>query len=178
MAGLGQPLQTNVTLHKPAMLDEAVMHLCAYEQRDKLLPVMPTFYGHSSSRQSDRTLASAIQSASASSPTAPTVSSTGKPTTKCLSPMEIAERRHKGKCFRCDDLYTQGHQDLCRQLYVIEVVFDPDDATPPALDTELNPTISLHALTGIQLHHATDHPHQRRPPHRLVGFRVHSQFRG
>jgi predicted aspartyl protease len=33
---------------------------------------------------------------------------------------------------------------------MIEVVFDPDDIVPPADDIETEPTISMHALTGIQ----------------------------
>jgi hypothetical protein len=95
--------------------------------------------------------ASAVHSVSASSPAATSAaSSAGKSTTKRLSLAEIAERRRKGQCFKCEELYTQGHRDVCKQLYTIEVIFDPDDIAPPAVSTEMEPTILLHTLTGIQ----------------------------
>jgi hypothetical protein len=42
----------------------------------------------------------------------------------------------------------QGHKKQCKQLFVIEVVVDDTDGEPPADGAE--PTISLHALAGIQ----------------------------
>jgi hypothetical protein len=96
-------------------------------------------------------VASAAHSTSASSPAATSAtSSAGKSTTKHLSPAEISEHRRKGQCFKCDELYTQGQRYINKQHYTIEVVFNPDDTVPPADDIETAPTISLHALTGIQ----------------------------
>jgi hypothetical protein len=43
-------------------------------------------------------------------------------------------------------MYVPGHRDVCKHLFVIEVLGD-DEAEPPATG---DPTISLHALTGIQ----------------------------
>jgi hypothetical protein len=43
-----------------------------------------------------------------------------------------------------------GHRDVCKHLCIIEVIFVPEETTPPDSDTTPEPTISLHALTGIQ----------------------------
>jgi hypothetical protein len=67
-----------------------------------------------------------------------------------LTPAEIAQRCKDGKCFHYDDLFVQGHEKQCKQLFVIEVVADDSDIEQPPDGTE--PTISLHALTGIQPH--------------------------
>jgi hypothetical protein len=60
-----------------------------------------------------------------------------------LSPSEIAQRHKDDKCFKCNELFTPGHRQHCKQILVIEVV---DDATMTAGE----PTISLHVLIGIQ----------------------------
>jgi hypothetical protein len=67
--------------------------------------------------------------------------------TKKLSLAKIAERRHKGQCFHCDDLFTNAHRDVCKQLFVIELFDDTDECASGA---PKEPTISLHALSGIQ----------------------------
>lgn len=47
-------------------------------------------------------------------------------------------------------MYTNGHREVCKQLFIIEVLVDDDDQAP-AVDTE-DLTISLHVLTGIHPH--------------------------
>jgi hypothetical protein len=42
-------------------------------------------------------------------------------------------------------IFSNGHKTVCKQLFVIEVVSEEGDM--PAVTEE--PTISLHALTGI-----------------------------
>jgi hypothetical protein len=64
-----------------------------------------------------------------------------------LSSTEIAQRRKDDKCFHCDDFFTAGHREQCKHLFAIEVV--DEDTVPAADEGEL--TISVHALTGIQL---------------------------
>jgi hypothetical protein len=44
--------------------------------------------------------------------------------------------------FKCDEQFIPGHRDVCKQLFTIELI--------DAGDEEAAPTISLHALTGIQ----------------------------
>jgi hypothetical protein len=59
-----------------------------------------------------------------------------------LTPTKIAR-----KCFRCDEFFTNGHKAVYKQLFSIEVVDeDTDESTPDAAE----PTISIHALAGIQ----------------------------
>jgi hypothetical protein len=107
MAGLGQPLRMDVVLKKSTTLDEAIMYAHTYEQRNQLSPAMTTSQSSLAGHPAVRSVASAAHSVSSSSPAAASaVSSTGKSTTKRLSPREIAERRRKGQCFKCDELYT------------------------------------------------------------------------
>jgi hypothetical protein len=69
-------------------------------------------------------------------------------TTLQLSPAEIAERRLMELCFRCNEKFTTGHRKECKQLFVIEVLCD--DYEQASDESLTDPTISLHALTGIQ----------------------------
>jgi hypothetical protein len=64
-----------------------------------------------------------------------------------LTPAAIVERRKIGQCFHCNDMYNNGHREVCKQLFVIEVLVD-DDYQAPVPETD-DLTISLHALTGI-----------------------------
>jgi hypothetical protein len=49
MAGLDQPLRTDVALQKPATMDEAIMYAHAYEQRSTATPA-PSRHGHLATR--------------------------------------------------------------------------------------------------------------------------------
>jgi hypothetical protein len=115
----------------------------AYEQRNlpRAVPPAPSrSAGHTFSRPVAYVPGSTVSSASAPS----TTSMATKPTpTPKLSPAEIVECRAKGQCFHCNELFTNGHKQLCKQLFIIEVF---DEEEQPYDD----PTISLHALTGIQ----------------------------
>jgi hypothetical protein len=64
-------------------------------------------------------------------------------TSRRLSSVEIADRRIKGLCFRCDEKYVPGHRQECKRLFIIEVRIDDDDTPPPPANG---------ALTGIQPH--------------------------
>jgi hypothetical protein len=44
------------------------------------------------------------------------------PTVKRLSPAEIAQRRKDKQCFHCDEFFTQGHKQVCKQLFCIQVL--------------------------------------------------------
>jgi hypothetical protein len=59
----------------------------------------------------------------------------------------MAQRRKDDKCFKCNELFTLGHQQHCKQILVIKVV-DDDEADDSTM-TDGEPTISLHALIGI-----------------------------
>jgi hypothetical protein len=62
--------------------------------------------------------------------------------------MEIAQRRKDGKCFHCDEFFVHRHKEHCKRLFSIEAVFDEECVGDPSNGGE--PTISIHALTGIQ----------------------------
>jgi hypothetical protein len=53
-----------------------------------------------------------------------------------------------GKCFHCDELFIHGHKEHCKRLFSIEAVFDEECVSDPSNGGK--PTISIHALTGIQ----------------------------
>ena len=64
------------------------------------------------------------------------------------------DRRSKGLCFNCPEKYSREHNKVCkgRGVYMIELT---DEETPvdgfmeDASDDELDTTISLNGLTGI-----------------------------
>jgi hypothetical protein len=62
--------------------------------------------------------------------------------------MEIAQCRKDGKCFHCDEFFIHGHKEHYKCLFSIEAVFDEECVGDPLNGGE--PTISIHALTGIQ----------------------------
>jgi hypothetical protein len=80
----------------------------------------------------------------------PMLTASSSPTTVLhFTPTEIAQRRKDNKCFHCEELFTPGHKQHCKQLFVMEVIQDDDDGREQELySAEL--TISIAALTGIQ----------------------------
>jgi hypothetical protein len=64
-----------------------------------------------------------------------------------FTPAEIAQRRKDNKCFHCDEFFTPGHKQHCKQLFVMEVIQDDDDGGDQGL-YNAEPTISIAALTG------------------------------
>jgi hypothetical protein len=148
VAGLGEPLRTDIALHQPATIDEAVKFAQAHEKRAAYTPtlVQPPL-PKTALRLFVRATQGGQQQQSAST-TASSPSIAKPPAVKKLSPAEIAEHRKTGHCFHCDDLFTHGHKQVCKQLFVIEVLGNEESDAWPGESAE--PTISLHALTGIQ----------------------------
>jgi hypothetical protein len=66
------------------------------------------------------------------------------PTIKRLSSAEIAKHRKDGQCFHCDEFFTNGHKQVCKQLFCIQVLDEGE-----AVESQ-DPTISIHALIGVQ----------------------------
>jgi hypothetical protein len=142
ITGLGKPLRTDVALQRPTTLNDAVMFARAYEQRDAAPPVQTLT--HPAGRSFSRLTPSTASPTSAPA----TVASVIKPTIpKRLSPAKVVGHRKDGKCFHCDEPFTQGHKLVCKQLFSIELV-DEDD--PPQTTEANHPTISIQALTGIR----------------------------
>jgi hypothetical protein len=88
---LGAALRTDVSLQKPATLDDAFMFARAYEQRllPQVVPQAPPRSGRNFSRP-----AASVMGSSGSSVPASSVANKPTPTLK-LSPAEIANRRAK-----------------------------------------------------------------------------------
>jgi hypothetical protein len=81
-----------------------------------------------------------------------------------LNRVEMAERQLKGLCYNCDDKYFSGHkckeqklfmaisEDISEEYVETPLVSEsPDitDITPPSDPPEVEPIISLNALTGF-----------------------------
>jgi hypothetical protein len=65
---------------------------------------------------------------------------------KQLTPAEVAQRNKDEQCFHYDEFFTQGHKQVCKQLFCIEV--DDDDMATPT-DTVDTSMISIHMLISI-----------------------------
>ncbi|XP_010262237.1 PREDICTED: uncharacterized protein LOC104600803 [Nelumbo nucifera] len=72
-------------------------------------------------------------------------SSRTTPPIRRLSRAEMAERRARGQCFNCDNLYSSGHR--CKKLFCLLVDELEEDEDELAAS---EPEISLHAITGIK----------------------------
>jgi hypothetical protein len=147
--GLGDPLCTDVAQQQPASLDDVVIFTRIYEQHNVPREAATPQQTRSASCYTPRLAALPAATTTGATP-APSMGSVNKPATTSirLSPSEIAWRRKDDKCFKCDEFFTPDHCKHCKQLFTI-VVMDEEEADDLSPTTE-EPTISLHALTGIQ----------------------------
>ncbi|KAG8095469.1 hypothetical protein GUJ93_ZPchr0012g19615 [Zizania palustris] len=60
----------------------------------------------------------------------------------------ISQRCKDGQCFHCDERFSVDHKLIYKQLFNIELI-DDDDVTL-GIEDDLDPTISLHAITGAR----------------------------
>jgi hypothetical protein len=123
----------------------------AYEQRVMPTPTPPpkttSRFFTKSTPTPDPSLSALRPAASTPANSVASVNGKSAPSALRLTLAEIAQRRKEGRCFHCPELFTQGHKDVCPHLYVLEVVAEEEEAEQQAAD---DPTISLHALIGIQ----------------------------
>jgi hypothetical protein len=133
---------------------------------------------HSQPCFSSKPLAPSTTSATATSAaSSPSITGGKTPTTLLLSPAEIADHQAKGLYFHCNDKFTNGHREKCKQLFLIEVICEEDER--PTDDEQPAPTISLHALTGIQPRSGcTIRPRhgERHLADGVTGLRLHTQL--
>jgi hypothetical protein len=104
-----------VALKQPFTLDQVVVFAGAYEQCT-LVVVVPTQSWTSVVNLGPDTMGSV---------SAP--SSIKLPPTKKLMSAEIVDRHKKNQCFHCDNNLTLGHKDVCKQMFIIEVIDDGDN---------------------------------------------------
>jgi hypothetical protein len=148
IAGLSDPLRTDVQLQQPTKLDDAVIFARAYEQRNAARTAVPQ-PARGGGRFSIRAAMPGAPTAPQGPPTAPqgppAPTSPGgnkqQATTLRLSPAEIAQRCKENKCFHCDEAFVPGHKQHCKQLFVIKVVADAIEEDEPLESDE--PTISI-----------------------------------
>jgi hypothetical protein len=81
--------------------------------------------------------------ASTSTTQAPTTNSQ-RPRFRRLSPDEMVDKRRKGECYFCPEIFSLDHKCAMKGVFLMELD-DHDD--PDSLANDLG--ISLHALTGI-----------------------------
>jgi hypothetical protein len=145
LAGLGKPLHTDVALHRPPTVDDAIMLARAYEQCETapspLEPRQHSFWCARTNPPGSATGVAPAASAASSPSVAKPASSVKRPT-----PVEVAQHRKDGQCFHCNEFFTNGHKEVCKQLFCIEVTED-DDIPADDIDT---PVISIHELTSIR----------------------------
>jgi hypothetical protein len=146
MAGLRNPLKTDVELEQPATLDDAMALVRAYEHRLAMNEDTPA---RTATRpQAGRTTPTAKVLAL---PT-PAISGVAQgatsvvPHLRRLMPVGMAAKREKGECFNCSEKFSRAHLEVCpmKGLFLLEL----DSAEPDELDTT-QPLISLNVITGI-----------------------------
>ena len=68
----------------------------------------------------------------------------------------MARRRVEGLCFNCPEKFTPGHLKHCTMKGIYLMELDDDFVQVDDADSDGEPEISMHALTGI---HAGDTMH-------------------
>jgi hypothetical protein len=135
---LGEPLRTDVVLQRSTSLNDVIMFAHTYEQRlHHSASATPTSTRTGSRMPPKSWLALLVLPAA--SATASSAPSTKSATSRKFSSVEITERHALGLCFKCDEKFIPGHREACKCLFTIELL-DEDD---------VDPMISIHALTGI-----------------------------
>jgi hypothetical protein len=95
----------------------------------------------------------------------------GESNQRRLTPEEMAERRHQGLCFNCNEKFTRGHNRFCHRLFFLNGVEIDDDVrdgnaaaedpgdkeapvfavwAAPGASTEESSCFSLSALVGVR----------------------------
>ncbi|XP_071685220.1 uncharacterized protein [Lolium perenne] len=156
VAGLRNPIRTDVGLQYPTTLEEAMEHARAYEQRtmpdEDGWDAEPALIGTSAIKPAPSKLLTKPSTPVLAPPLRPTAFAdgaggkpilTGRRPFKRLTPSEMDERRTKGQCFNCDEQFVPGHR--CKRLFMCYI--DGDDTYDDDDTSEME--VSLNALTGI-----------------------------
>uniref|UniRef100_A0A1S3X3P8 Reverse transcriptase domain-containing protein n=1 Tax=Nicotiana tabacum TaxID=4097 RepID=A0A1S3X3P8_TOBAC len=149
-AGLIDSIRLDVEMCSPPDLVHAMNIARAFEKKQKLVRATSsrreTWQGTKGyfSTTTSSTIPTPKGSNAPGGITEPKLVSSSAPFIKKLSRAEMAERRAKGLCYNCDELYSIGHQ--CKKLFWLELA-DLDDEEPDHKDAQ-EPEISLYAITG------------------------------
>ncbi|KAF3668248.1 hypothetical protein FXO38_08178 [Capsicum annuum] len=129
VSGLCLDIKTNVLVHKPSTLDEAISLAHTHEQHLNLEkgPMQPSF-------ARTQPLLPNLQSRSLA-PSRNTGVPSAKFPIKRLSPVEMQQRREKGLCYYCDEKYVANHRyPNLPQIHLLE-----DDSDPLSSALEIPP---------------------------------------
>ncbi|KAB5511770.1 hypothetical protein DKX38_028798 [Salix brachista] len=132
ISGLQEYIAIEVELHRPRDLISAMSLARLYERRGGIRRfTQPAF------------------TQPAFKPAAlPAPGSSNPKTFKRLSRTEMDDRRARGLCFNCDEIYSRGHQ--CKRLFWLDGVEDSvqGEKEDHEIEEEFQPEISLHAIMG------------------------------
>ncbi|XP_047258257.1 uncharacterized protein LOC124890465, partial [Capsicum annuum] len=143
VSGLRLDIKTNVLVHKPSTLDEAISLAHTHEQRLNLEKgaMQPAF-------ARTQPLLPNPQSRSLA-PSRNTGVPSAKFPIKRLSPVEMRQRREKGLCYYCDEKYVANHR--CPNLPQILLLEDDSDPLSPPLDDTTMEELLTAELLGLEL---------------------------
>ena len=163
IAGLNNPLRTDVAIQSPMTLDDAIRYARAYEQRLALESVPQRQSGrapfHSAGQQGSPTSGTQGSQTAAGVYAGPVAGSTpgvarppGASRTSALprrqlTTAEMAQRRAEGLCYNCPEKFFAGHR--CKQLAVIEIVPDGVEEDEPAEQTDAAELGFLYMLSPV-----------------------------
>jgi hypothetical protein len=137
-SGLHDDIRINVELQDPRDLEHTLALARAFEKRATRPATRSGAY---------RTYQ---QPRPPPAPAPPTADSSPTRTIRRLTPAEMAEHRHQGLCFNCDENFVRGHK--CAHLFLIEYddsgLDDSNAGDGEPADDE--PRISLYAVAGVQ----------------------------
>ncbi|XP_019053919.1 PREDICTED: uncharacterized protein LOC109114927 [Nelumbo nucifera] len=153
-ARLAEPLRVDVEMQSPPNLVTAMNLARAFERKLQIsrgsfsMGRSATSWANLKSTGGGSSLAASREQRLHTGNTSRSAPSIGSnmtaPPIKRLSRAEMAERRARGQCFNCDELYSAGHR--CKRLFCLLVDELEEDEEE---HTALEPEISLHAITGI-----------------------------
>jgi hypothetical protein len=150
-AGLGEPLQTDVELQRPASLEDAMGLARAYERRSTAVapPSTPAAL-RSSSKPSGITTTPTPQPTTTTTLGAP-VKPRAPPGTRLsrLTLEEMARRREEGLCFNCPEKFSRDHLKQCSKKGIYLLEMDGDDFAGDIFVDDSGIEISLNALSGM-----------------------------
>jgi hypothetical protein len=116
ITGLGDPQWTDMALQQPANLDDAIIFAHAYQQRNASRNNVHQPLSRAPSRSSFKLALSSASTSPSPTSAALTSASVSKPASSAirLTSAKIAQRRKDGKCYHCDEFFTNGHKAVCK----------------------------------------------------------------
>jgi hypothetical protein len=124
MAGLQNPLRTDVELENLGTLDDAMALACAYEQCLTHANDVPAKHPSSRAtpaRSASKTLSLPVASSTVGATESTTTTTPAPPRLKRLTMAEMAAKREKGECYNCSEKFSREHLKICpmKGIYIV-----------------------------------------------------------